>query len=199
MADDEKAGSRPTTTTANNDDEDGGGGVSSASAGSTIDNPRDEDVLLGRGKPFQTHQGNVSLNSYIQQHKLQYQSAKKADKRRIGQTILSEFQRRGVRFLKRVDESPGAPSPFPPSSSVLWLQVSDDEAIDKICHTLRKNKPDSSVEAPPPGGTGATTSQGSKSKSNPTSSSRKRRRSTETNPPFPLRAAPNISLGEFLD
>ena len=161
-----------------------------------IDNPRETDVLLGRGKPFQNHHGNLVLNSHLHEHRARYQRARKTEKRNIGRAILTEFQLRGVRFLKRVDESlTGTSSPVEGSTNIVWFEVSDDEAINKICHTLRKNKVD--VVESTVGGSVSRINFESPDQPDGEVGSRKRKKSPGLDRSFQPKAYPRESTGKL--
>lgn len=96
--------------------------------------PNVYDILSGRGKPTQNHDGNQIFQQLIDRHRAAYQSAARNEKRAIAQQILAGFHAMGSRFLKPEEqESEGATTVI-----VRWIELSEKAALDKICHSLRR-------------------------------------------------------------
>jgi len=94
--------------------------------------PRDNDVLCGRGGNINTHPGNSRFRDLVEQRKISYIDAQfKRDKRRISQSILDDIK--GLtpagRFLTR-HEKDGP-----------WREIDEDKARDKTSQALRENAP----------------------------------------------------------
>jgi hypothetical protein len=87
--------------------------------------PTPNDVLCGRGKPFQEHTGNIDLGGTIEDYNTQYKATKRGSKADICQEIVQRFQSKGARFLKRLD------------TTGEWEEVSNDEAREKVSQGFR--------------------------------------------------------------
>ena len=98
--------------------------------------PTGRDVLLGRGRPFQDHEGNKALAAIIEEHRPLYEEARSTygKKNIICEDILDIIQtkQRG-RFLKQttLDGNNGCYE---------WELVSYDIARDKVSHGFRTKK-----------------------------------------------------------
>jgi hypothetical protein len=94
-----------------------------------ITNPSSRDVLFGRGKPFQSHPGNVYLHKIVNMHKDRYLKSRRYDKLAIAEEIVSEIKEgsNGTpgRFLKRAEGEDH------------WVEVSSEVAREKVSHALR--------------------------------------------------------------
>jgi hypothetical protein len=89
-----------------------------------IDLPGHNDVLLGRGKPFNEHSGNVRLRRLVDLHKEEYKMARVGEKHTITRKIVESVKSNSGRFLKRDPDG-------------WWVLVSDDEATEKVSHNFR--------------------------------------------------------------
>jgi hypothetical protein len=89
-----------------------------------IDLPGHNDVLLGRGKPFHGHPGNVHLRHLVDLHKDEYKMARVGEKHNITRKIVESVKRNSGTFLKREPDG-------------WWVVVSDDEATEKVGHNFR--------------------------------------------------------------
>eukprot|EP00980_Cylindrotheca_fusiformis_P005720 scaffold1192_cov58-Cylindrotheca_fusiformis.AAC.14 len=69
---------------------------------STVD-VRATDVLLGRGRGFQDHPGNIRFRNALQEYRHAYDTAPKWQKRRIAVELRRMLAVDGVRFLEQVD------------------------------------------------------------------------------------------------
>ena len=81
--------------------------------------PQENDVLLGRGRPYQEFSGNKKLAAIIQQRKEEYQASGKLQKTELTTVILQEIKSSGGRFLKKSDDGR------------FWVLVHDDVAREK--------------------------------------------------------------------
>ena len=87
-----------------------------------------KDVLLGRGKPYQIHPGNVYLNQAVLRLLSQYQKADKKEKKQISLDVIQEIQEKhGGRFLRRDTEI----------NRDMWEEVSTALALEKVAHGFR--------------------------------------------------------------
>eukprot|EP00980_Cylindrotheca_fusiformis_P019830 scaffold6966_cov112-Cylindrotheca_fusiformis.AAC.8 len=90
--------------------------------------PTPQDVLLGRGRPFQEFPGNMALNDALDANRKAYQQAtSRRDKTNLSQKILTEIQKKGGRFLMQQQQSSGEH----------WIVVKDLKAREKIAHGFR--------------------------------------------------------------
>ena len=88
--------------------------------------PAHADVLLGRGRPFQLHLGNMRLSQSVTSLLPVYESHTKHEKTAMTKKIVEEIKRGGGRFLKQNDG--------------VWEEVSDQVALNKISHTFRTHR-----------------------------------------------------------
>ena len=88
--------------------------------------PRTNDVLLGRGRPFQLYSGNLALAVEIDQNRGRYTRAKKMDKKIITSEIVQGIRQRGGRFLKKVN-----------NGVVDWEEVDFETSRLKVSHSFR--------------------------------------------------------------
>lgn len=98
------------------------------SASSIIDCPRGDDVLLGRGRPYQIYPGNFFLKKVIEKEIEAYQKADRFEKTCISEEIVRMIQGKNGRFLKRDDSGMG------------WIVVDDKSAREKVSHGFRTKK-----------------------------------------------------------
>jgi hypothetical protein len=88
--------------------------------------PGRNDVLLGRGKGFQQHIGNVRYRHLIEEHLTQYESVSKIGKKELTEEVVEIIKEASGRFLK--EDSAG------------WAEVGDDVARFKVSHTFRSKR-----------------------------------------------------------
>jgi len=89
----------------------------------TIQTPTQDDVLLGRGKAFYSHVGNVRLRNIVIEMAGKYNSAGFSGKQKVSDEIVDYIKARGGRFLK--DGGAG------------WMEVDNDTAQKKVSHAFR--------------------------------------------------------------
>ena len=93
-----------------------------------IDFPNPNDVLLGRGKPFRDHTGNVRLRHIVEQYREEYDSkevpGQKAEMAEVVIKIIGNSEPAG-RFLKLHPDHGW------------WIHASRDETIEKIRQSFR--------------------------------------------------------------
>lgn len=87
-----------------------------------IELPLPQDVLLGKGKPFQRHAGTANLRAKIEEHLEQYKAASVKDKSAMTWMFVHQVKSNG-RFLKKGDDD-------------WWVEVSDEEARLKVGKTF---------------------------------------------------------------
>ena len=93
--------------------------------------PLVNDVLLGRGRPFQASSGNKRMHAIISKYKGEYISRPRDQKRLFVEIVLDEVLQDGTRFLKRVETTGG---------SGYWEEVDRSTASEKVWHALRLAK-----------------------------------------------------------
>lgn len=99
-----------------------------AAASNVVEVATDNDVLLGRGKPYQVHPGNLKLAKLIEERHEQFNNASKAEKTVITWQIVTEVrEKHGGRFLER-DESTGA-----------WKERDNEVARIKVAYGFRSH------------------------------------------------------------
>ncbi|KAG7355082.1 hypothetical protein IV203_004438 [Nitzschia inconspicua] len=84
------------------------------------------DVLLGRGKPLQKHDGNLNYHFVVEGYHERYEQASKLEKTQIAKTIVDKIHEQGGRFLKQDDAG--------------WVEIDDEAARTKISHTFRNHR-----------------------------------------------------------
>lgn len=94
-----------------------------------IQTPSSQDILLGRGKPFQSHLGNLRMLQIVAKHKARYCNSKRENRRAVAEEVLNSVLEPGGRFLRRVDDGEGH-----------WVEVDRETAYDKVSHALRSKK-----------------------------------------------------------
>jgi hypothetical protein len=107
----------------------GGGNQHGAAAGvarAVIIEPNENDVILGRGRAFDTHPGNVMFQVLVMQHTDRYNSVEsKLLKTQIANFVVQEVCNSNGRFL-RMNRETG-----------LWEEVDDNTARIKASQALR--------------------------------------------------------------
>jgi hypothetical protein len=105
-----------------------------------IREPSSQDILLGRGKPFQNHPGNKRMLTIVDKYKRRYFCEKRDKKREIVEEVLAVIAKNGGRFLKRTEDGQ------------YWVQVGHAVCFEKIGHALRSKvrRPSGSKNKVPP-------------------------------------------------
>eukprot|EP00980_Cylindrotheca_fusiformis_P019708 scaffold6883_cov113-Cylindrotheca_fusiformis.AAC.1 len=93
-----------------------------------VDLPSRFDVLLGRGKPFNSHPGNKRLHEIIGNFFIEYNQLFRSQKTKLAADIVQMVHEYGGRFLKQDEES------------AMWVEVSDLEARNKVAHGFRRKR-----------------------------------------------------------
>eukprot|EP00529_Nitzschia_sp_RCC80_P022304 CAMPEP_0113451484 /NCGR_PEP_ID=MMETSP0014_2-20120614/6361_1 /TAXON_ID=2857 /ORGANISM="Nitzschia sp." /LENGTH=478 /DNA_ID=CAMNT_0000342839 /DNA_START=182 /DNA_END=1618 /DNA_ORIENTATION=- /assembly_acc=CAM_ASM_000159 len=91
--------------------------------GDRVDYPSMNDVLLGRGRPYQYHPGNVHLANLIKARREEYNSADRWQKTVISYDVARMVADNGGRFLQRQDSG--------------WKVVDQGVARDKVASSFR--------------------------------------------------------------
>ena len=87
-----------------------------------IEFPARTDILVGKGKPIQSHPGNVALRATIDGLIPTYMPLKKSEKQAMTFTALHDIQSKGGRFLKQDKEG-------------WWIVVTEPEARRKVARS----------------------------------------------------------------
>jgi len=90
--------------------------------------PTSNDVLFGRGKPFQQHPGNIRLSLTLDSMRDRYNAVSRNEKTVLAMDIVRTFQANGTRFLRRVSND---------VDGILWEEVNDSEAREKESQLFR--------------------------------------------------------------
>ena len=88
--------------------------------------PTSQDVLLGRGKGFRYHLGNVRFHKIIEAHEERYESANRLGKQILSEAILKLMKDSGSRFLKQ--------------DAFGWFVVGDSVARERVAHAFRNRR-----------------------------------------------------------
>lgn len=88
--------------------------------------PKNIDVLLGRGRPFQEHTGNMRCNFVVMAAMEEYERVSRNDKTGIARDVIAKIKAYGGRFLKQ--------------NEGVWEEVDDSEALRKISHSFRTHR-----------------------------------------------------------
>ena len=88
------------------------------------------DVLLGRGKSYQNHEGNQRLTEIVEKRRNEYQVASKHEKTNISKEIVEYVKNEMCgRFLQKDEQDPD-----------YWMIVTDQEGRLKVSHAFRASK-----------------------------------------------------------
>jgi hypothetical protein len=88
--------------------------------------PTPDDILMGRGWPYQKNPGNKKMRSLVEEHKPIYNSRSRSGKGELVKELLRMLRKSGSRFLIRSEEGDRD-----------WEIASKGEAYEKVCHALR--------------------------------------------------------------
>jgi len=97
-----------------------------------IEYPTRNDILMGRGRPYQEHHGNRRLNNLIEANWADYEHGDRQQKMALFNRIVQELKDCGTRFLCKRKKTKDDDSE--------WELVDDVKARQKVSHTFR-NKP----------------------------------------------------------
>lgn len=129
-----------------------GAGFSSSAYSSPLpaqsqqDQPRDLDVLCGRGGLINKHIGNIIYRRVVEHNKPFYQSVQKRHRILVSQSIVHTILNRGGRFLSE-DSQTITNEDGTRSSVTLWKPVATTRAIQKTSQALRERMAASSDPA----------------------------------------------------
>ena len=91
-----------------------------------IMNPRDIDILCGRGGGSNRHPGNKAFLKLVESKKSDYRSCRKTDKLSMAKSIVELIKSKGTRFLRKGEENTG------------WFEIDDQAAYLKTSQALRE-------------------------------------------------------------
>ena len=94
-----------------------------------IADPRDADVLGGRGGASLRHPGNQIYRRLVNLNKALYITCLKSEKLKISKSIVAAMREQKGRFLERNGESG------------TWFEIGDRKAIEKTSQALREGQP----------------------------------------------------------
>jgi hypothetical protein len=89
--------------------------------------PSRKDVLFGRGKPVQTHPGNLRLSYLVEEQIGLYLKGNRQEKGAITNNVYQTMKMDSTRFLRQDNDS-------------VFFEVDEKTAIDKISHFFRNRK-----------------------------------------------------------
>jgi len=94
-----------------------------------IVDPRPEDVLMGRGRPLQSHPGNIRFRNLVELHFQEYESSNTFERMLIAGRIVQIIKATGARFLK-------------PKIDSAWEEMDDLASRKKVtqCFRTRRKK-----------------------------------------------------------
>merc|ERR1719343_1636308 len=94
-----------------------------------ITDPRDTDVLCGRGGAALRHPGNQTYRRLVNLNKGLYITCLKTEKLKISRSIVAAIREQNGRFLER-DAKKG-----------VWFDIGDKKAVEKTSQALREGQP----------------------------------------------------------
>ena len=90
--------------------------------------PNPEDVLMGRGRPFQQFVGNLNLAKIVAEHQSEYNESERNSKTKLTRKLVQVIKDGNGRFLKRDGKPDGG-----------WVEVNDAQSREKVAHAFRYN------------------------------------------------------------
>jgi len=90
--------------------------------------PTAKDIVFGRGKKYQDHEGNKRMRQCVNEYKQLYNALKRFQKQTLVETIYDKLVEGGARFLRK-DEATNT-----------WVLVERELATQKVSHALRCKK-----------------------------------------------------------
>lgn len=93
------------------------------------ENPRDSDVLCGRGGAALRHPGNQTYRRLVHLNKGLYITCLKAEKLKISRSIVAAIREQNGRFLER------------DTKKSTWYDIGDRKAMEKTSQALREGQP----------------------------------------------------------
>ena len=94
-----------------------------------IHDPRESDVLCGRGGAALRHPGNQTYRRLVNLNKGLYSTCLKTEKLKISRSIVAAIREQQGRFLEKDSEKDA------------WLDIGDKKAVEKTSQALREGQP----------------------------------------------------------
>lgn len=94
-----------------------------------ITDPRESDVLCGRGGAALRHPGNQTYRRLVNLNKALYTTCHKTEKLKISRSIVAAIREQNGRFLER------------DAKKQTWYDIGDKKAIEKTSQALREGQP----------------------------------------------------------
>jgi hypothetical protein len=96
--------------------------------------PKSQDVLVGRGRPFQEHMGNIRYLELVDANMQRYtESIDRNTKSSIFRDVIRTIHERGARFLQ--------------CKNGKWVEATETAAREKVSHSFRHRTPEASSGA----------------------------------------------------
>ena len=109
-----------------------------------IHDPRENDVLCGRGGAALRHPGNQTYRRLVNLNKGLYSTCLKTEKLKISRSIVAAIREQQGRFLEKA-----------PNREEAWLDIGDKKAVEKTSQALREGQPKLRQKIAEMGGAGA--------------------------------------------
>ena len=90
--------------------------------------PGPQDILFGRGKPYQERPSNVWFRNLLESYRNRYEVACKSEKTKLATEIVHVVKLKNGRFLKQSQEWD------------YWVEVDDKMAREKVSHAFRTRR-----------------------------------------------------------
>lgn len=87
--------------------------------------PLQTDVLFGKGYRLQTHPGNIRFRDIVEQHREEYDGARRRGRKLIAMRLVQDVRNSGVRFLEM-------------STTGEWVESDQGEVIKKVSQIFRE-------------------------------------------------------------
>jgi hypothetical protein len=111
---------------------------------STVVVPGEFDIILGRGKGYQNHKGNIRYRHIVETKRPVYETLPtKKEKTQLIRDLVKSIYDEGGRFLRQ-------------DSIGRWVPIDQDSARDKVSHSFRNQKRLSKIKSDQADGGGTT-------------------------------------------
>eukprot|EP00934_Nitzschia_sp_Nitz4_P006286 Nitzschia sp. Nitz4//scaffold99_size76975//4803//6306//NITZ4_005564-RA/size76975-snap-gene-0.4-mRNA-1//-1//CDS//3329560814//6276//frame0 len=97
--------------------------ASTSASAASVYLPTSNDILFGRGRPFQQHPGNLRFSLVIESLKPQYEELKRNEKTTMAENVVKQLKDGGSRFLRQGEGC--------------WEEVDDAVAREKVSQAFR--------------------------------------------------------------
>mmetsp|Transcript_11636 Transcript_11636/g.27993 ORF Transcript_11636/g.27993 Transcript_11636/m.27993 type:complete len:302 (+) Transcript_11636:769-1674(+) len=115
------------STSSGDDEDEDGGNQANVDPNSARDGIRETDVLFGRGRLVQYHPGNIRFREFLGEHRDEYESLSRNERRQACVDLTKALVAKGTRFLKQgvVEE---------------WTVCDFEGAVDKVSQFYRTRR-----------------------------------------------------------